>query len=82
MNFNPQIGASLTLHSNLGKSVGIIDDISELHDTVSYTGWLTNDEGRFEIIKTATQLAGSIHWSSRIIRINSFTSSYITKVEL
>lgn len=72
----------MTLHSNLGKSVGIIDDISELHDTVSYTGWLTNDEGRFEIIKTATQLAGSIHWSSRIIRINSFTSSYITKVEL
>lgn len=82
LRFNPQIGASVTLHSNLGVSIGVIDEISEIHDTVSYTGWLHKDEGQFEIIKKGDTLAGSINWSVRILRDKAFNASYIEKVEL
>lgn len=82
LRFNPQIGASVTLHSNLGVSIGVIDEISELQDTISYTGWLHKDEGRFEIIKKGDTLAGNINWSVRILRDKAFNASYIEKVEL
>ena len=82
LRFNPQIGASVTLHSNLGKSIGVITEIEETDTAEIYTGWLHKDEGQFEIIKKGDTLAGSIYWSVRILRDKAFNASYIEKVEL
>lgn len=77
------IGTNLKFHSNLGLSLGMISEQTESPvGNIFSTGWLENDEGTFEIVETPTHMAGSIHWSKRIMRKHSFNASYIEKVEI
>lgn len=77
-----KIGTNLKFYSNLGLSLGMISEQTESNDNIFSTGWLENGEGTFEIIETPTHMAGSIHWSKRIMRKHSFNASFIEKVEI
>lgn len=77
-----EIGTNLKFYSNLGLSLGMISEQKENNGNIFSTGWLENGEGTFEIIETPTHMAGSIHWSTKIMRKHSFNASFIEKVEI
>jgi hypothetical protein len=78
-----KVGTFLKFHSNLGLSLGMVSEQTESPvGNIFSTGWLENGEGTFEIVETPTHMAGSIHWSTRIMRKHSFNASYIEKVEV
>lgn len=77
-----EYGSILRIYTNLGVSIGTIDTITQKYDHVLYQGFLSNNEGEFDILQFSDRLAGSVHWNSHIQRKHMFTSSFITRIEL